>query len=930
MGTSRGESVGGARSKYGAFHVAMHVHTVRELPPPLVQEMGKQDDVLVEVRWRGGLWRNKTQRMAPASCESMHDGARASRSARVDSTVERKLRLPDEDNADDISTRPFEVELRVRRRGRRKRKWLACGAPATIDIAALARMCSPLPIMPSSPRPGSPVPIVADSGAVSRRMELALGGGLYRILLDVSINIARTRPGLKAAAAVKVAVPPRPLPVTCFNWWGAKQQQQQQQQREDMSLFASNPLCDDDTTASTRKRIEDEVDGCVTVQDSPSVSSAPSPAQVVVDEASAMLVAAAPAVDDQSDSTVGYNLQSHPCNSVDDNLGGAEDEAEILNDKNNVHADVSVSGPAEPLAGEVIVNGVPEDGGLEKKKSSDGILKKLGGLCTREEQISPPPSHSLMVSSDGVAEKPAEIALLDEGAEKENDELARALALSEKSHASDAARRDALAREEEEQVSNAQMISKTLTVASRELDMAAHSSERESKHPSTSTPTQAPQEQSADLECPPSTGDTPLRVSKAALAQCLLAKPERLEDGWIRLVLPERERAIMSERKDGESDDHVSTSEEESTEWRWTVEARLGSFDQTSASVGGSGACACIAVAIAEAYASYGLRADSKADFSDPGGIGVPHSRGELDAVVAAGSRWWRGACQLEEVRVQHAQHGFHLDLESALEARRSLAKVIESSTAGDTLADDASSALRAMAEAPPPPAKQVDAASSTDPGEDETGKADGQTEEVGSPAVHGAEGRRGSTETAPLELPPGYDLAVDHAQSFVGFLPPPPETPLADFLAGAPDVRSMFRDAASACASTPRGACFIAGWNDHWFTVFFTQGGSTAYLVDTLGSRLFEGCSRSYCIRFPNKCPEETSLSSNGAADDDASFWRNEACDAAGARSLCAYLELHAARSVLAEVARGSTESSLEPDLRRLQMELRVLRCTG
>ena len=33
---------------------------------------------------------------------------------------------------------------------------------------------------------------------------------------------------------------------------------------------------------------------------------------------------------------------------------------------------------------------------------------------------------------------------------------------------------------------------------------------------------------------------------------------------------------------------------------------------------------------------------------------------------------------------------------------------------------------------------------------------------------------------------------------------------------------------------------------------------------------------------------------------------------------------------SVLAEVARGSTESSLEPDLRRLQMELRVLRCTG
>ena len=885
----RGAEAKGRRGRDAPFAIRLDVEAVRELPPPALAggaAQGGRDEVRVEVRWTnaGGVglptpWRAKKQVTHPVACEQSTStepppaaglraaesaaplAARTNRTARINAVLERTAWLPDDaPSTSDAFHRPFVAELRVRRRGigRRRGAWEACGAPATVDVAALARQCSPVAaVSASSPGPISAPHISNDSGTITRRLALPLGGGLYRIVLDVTVYVARKARGAAPRAgngAVFVRAPPKggqsAAAISCLGGlWGTKP-------REAVPLFANNPLGD----------VPADADGSPAA--APEYAASPAPA-----------AALAPAAAEESGDSGEEALHSHPCADPDE-------EAE------------------EPLPKRVEAISPPRAG-------SNGVLHTLGGMCKREVNISPPPSHSLLLAPDGAtaaAATPAEIENDDSGgnADAEDADIARALALSEESQVDDAKRRDAARRDEMEQVRSAQAISSGATAADTETAQVA-SEPREGG--------------------PASTGNTPLRVSQAALAQSLLARPERLADGWIRLVLPDRARTLVvppASAPGAEDKDSPQPAAEASkgdgaplsspSEWRWVVEARLGGLDQTSPAVGGSGACACIAVAVAEAYASHGIARgvrEEDVDLAEPGGMGVPHTKEQLDAVVVAGSRRWRGACQLNAMKAQHAQHGFHLDLQSALDARRELASAAVASEAGLALDDDAAAALSEMAKAPELPAAEGDA---------EAASNKGPTSELELPgdSPH-------APSDPPLELPPGYVLHDDPARSFVGFLTPPAGSPLSDFLAGAPGVQSVFRDAAAACAAAPRGACFVVGWNDHWFTVFFSRGGKTAYLVDTLGSRLFEGCSRSYCLRFPTRSEEDDN---NPESMSDAAFWKNDAGDAVGARALCAYLEQHASRTVLAEVARAADDkdASLEPNLRRLQVELHIL----
>ena len=92
--------------------------------------------------------------------------------------------------------------------------------------------------------------------------------------------------------------------------------------------------------------------------------------------------------------------------------------------------------------------------------------------------------------------------------------------------------------------------------------------------------------------------------------------------------------------------------------------------------------------------------------------------------------------------------------------------------------------------------------------------------------------------------------LCVVPEKSFVGFFIPEGVSESCDFLQEAMSFDSIWEEVERAGP-----AVYIVSWNDHFFVLKVEANG--CYIIDTLGERLYEGCSQAYILQFD----AETSL---------------------------------------------------------------------
>ena len=124
--------------------------------------------------------------------------------------------------------------------------------------------------------------------------------------------------------------------------------------------------------------------------------------------------------------------------------------------------------------------------------------------------------------------------------------------------------------------------------------------------------------------------------------------------------------------------------------------------------------------------------------------------------------------------------------------------------------------------------------------------------------------------------------------------------------------------------------------WNDHFFLLHFRReaGGTVAYVMDSLGERLCEGCRRAYVLRFDGESLEATTFFKTPPErrEDDAETAepaeRERDAAAAAAAFIGDVLPSRALRDVGAQIlaAANGAGRAEQPDpetlMRRLQIE--------
>jgi hypothetical protein len=269
-----------------------------------------------------------------------------------------------------------------------------------------------------------------------------------------------------------------------------------------------------------------------------------------------------------------------------------------------------------------------------------------------------------------------------------------------------------------------------------------------------------------------------------------------------------------------------------------------------------------------------------------------------LDFIVTGAAREWRRLCSDESLVARFPDKHFDLDTAAELHAPFSVEAEMR--------------AFEADAEAPP--------------------DSDGSF----SPP--------GSTAGLPTKKPKRKSLLrakIHHDKSFVGFLRPPGvargDSPALDALAeAAPPLETIVRElAAAATPKTP--STYAVSWNDHFFTLHFRREAdmqTVAYVMDSLGERLCEGCRRAYVLRFDSESLESTSTFSSPYAketrdtEDGATIAEPLDAAAAAAAFIGDVLPSRALRDVGAQIlaAASGAGKAEQPDpetlMRRLQIE--------
>jgi hypothetical protein len=118
--------------------------------------------------------------------------------------------------------------------------------------------------------------------------------------------------------------------------------------------------------------------------------------------------------------------------------------------------------------------------------------------------------------------------------------------------------------------------------------------------------------------------------------------------------------------------------------------------------------------------------------------------------------------------------------------------------------------------------------------------------------------------------------LSVVPGKSFIGFFHPEGmDEGRFDFLHGAMSFDNIWDEiscAGSECQSSREPQVYIVSWNDHFFILKVEP--EAYYIIDTLGERLYEGCSQAYILKFDSntvisKMPDVAESSEEKTAGD-------------------------------------------------------------
>ncbi len=126
----------------------------------------------------------------------------------------------------------------------------------------------------------------------------------------------------------------------------------------------------------------------------------------------------------------------------------------------------------------------------------------------------------------------------------------------------------------------------------------------------------------------------------------------------------------------------------------------------------------------------------------------------------------------------------------------------------------------------------------------------------------------------------------IDDAKSFIGFLMPSQDQSRSKWLKDATDGFLIFDeilDQAIGTSAREQGV-YVVAWNDHFFVIRICSL-DLIYLVDTLGHRLCDGCSRAFVVRFQTDSAENArgrgdESDSEEASDDDLEMDEDEGED--------------------------------------------------
>lgn len=203
------------------------------------------------------------------------------------------------------------------------------------------------------------------------------------------------------------------------------------------------------------------------------------------------------------------------------------------------------------------------------------------------------------------------------------------------------------------------------------------------------------------------------------------------------------------------------------------------------------------------------------------------------------------------------------------------------------------------------------------------------------------------------------YRASIHHGGSFVGFLRPPGiavgDSPVLDMLAdAAPPLEQIIQELRQQSPAT-----FAVSWNDHFFTLHFrleksigssdsnnssSKESIVAYVIDSLGERLCEGCRRGYVLRFDEESLMGVGDEGDGDAWDTTEGDKNEKnskktsqCNVASAVAAFVgdVLPSRALRDVSCSISAfaNGDRNAVEPDpetlMRRLQIEFNKVETT-
>ena len=161
----------------------------------------------------------------------------------------------------------------------------------------------------------------------------------------------------------------------------------------------------------------------------------------------------------------------------------------------------------------------------------------------------------------------------------------------------------------------------------------------------------------------------------------------------------------------------------------------------------------------------------------------------------------------------------------------------------------------------------------------------------------------------------------IDASKSFIGFLMPK-DMSLSKWLKDATEGFLTFDQILEQAMQTQNQDVYVVAWNDHFFVIRICSP-ELIYLVDTLGVRLYDGCSKAFIVRFEtdSETDSETSTESGSVLGKDNPLDSGEGAPNSAEQNQVAHTAKDKCKTFFRNVLARSTLDEVVSNLSALQL---------